>query len=296
MILLLGSSGYVGSAFAQSLTSRELDYCGVSRQQVDYTNRDNLVALIRDTNANFLINAAGYTGIPNVDACELHQAECLQGNAVLPGIIREACELCDLPWGHVSSGCIFTGRREDGLGFSESDAPNFCFRTNYCSFYSGCKALGEECLEGADNAFIWRLRIPFSHEDSRRNYVSKLLRYQRLLDAENSISHLHEFVNACLDCWIKRVPFGIYNVTNTGSVTTRQVCQLIREHLFPDKRFSFFADEEEFMKVAASTPRSNCVLDNSKLRDAGVRISPVEEILVRVLKSWVPENMFAAAS
>ena len=38
----------------------------------------------------FLINAAGYTGKPNVDACELHKADCLMGNAVLPGIIAQA--------------------------------------------------------------------------------------------------------------------------------------------------------------------------------------------------------------
>ena len=39
-----------------------------------------------------LINAAGYTGKPNVDACELAKADCLDGNAVLPWAIRQVCE------------------------------------------------------------------------------------------------------------------------------------------------------------------------------------------------------------
>ncbi len=40
-------------------------------------------------------------------------------------------------------------RGPDGGGFREDDAPNFSFRTNHCSFYSGTKALGEEVLAGA---------------------------------------------------------------------------------------------------------------------------------------------------
>lgn len=293
MILLLGSTGYVGTAFRQLMTQRCERFLGVSRRETDYTKRDLLIDLIRETRPTFLINAAGYTGKPTVDSCEQHKAECLHGNAVLPGMIREACEYCSLPWGHVSSGCIYTGCRRDGSGFTESDPPNFCFRTNNGSFYSGCKALGEECLEGAENAYLWRLRIPFDHVDSDRNYLSKLLRYQRLLDATNSLSHLREFVSASLDCWQRRVPFGTYNVTNTGHVTTRQVVNLMVKHLQPDRAFRFFADEAEFMRVAAATPRSNCVLDNSKLLSTGVQISDVEAALEKSLRAWQPQTQVA---
>jgi len=51
-------------------------------------------------------------------------------------------------------GCIFTGAHPDGSGFSEEDAPNFDFRHNNCSFYSGSKALGEEILRGAESCYI----------------------------------------------------------------------------------------------------------------------------------------------
>ncbi len=286
MILLLGSTGYVGSEFRRQLDQNGIPNRPLSRSEVDYTSRDTLISVLKETGASFLINAAGYTGKPNVDACELQKSECLDGNAVLPGTIREACESTGTPWGHVSSGCIYTGRRADGNGFTEDDAPNFCFRTNNCSWYSGCKALGEECLAGAENTFIWRLRIPFNHEDSPRNYLSKLVRYERLLQAENSISHLVEFVSACLECWTKRVPFGTYNVTNTGYVTTKQVTELIQKHLLPEKTYDFFADESEFMQIAAKTPRSNCVMDNSKLLATGIEMSNVEDAIVQSLRDW----------
>ena len=237
-----------------------------------------------------MINSAGYTGKPNVDACENHKADTLLGNAVLPGIIREVCEDVDLPWGHVSSGCIYTGRRPDGKAFTEVDLPNFTFRTNNCSFYSGTKVLGEEVLEGAENCYIWRLRIPFNHIDAPRNYLTKLINYEYLLDAENSISHLNDFVTACIASWQKRIPSGIYNMTNPGSMTTREIVELIKKYLLPNRSFKFFKNEEEFMQKAVKTPRSSCVLDSSKITQSGIELRSVEGAIIESLNKWSSDH------
>lgn len=287
MIYLLGGSGYVGSAYQALLARRGRPFRNVRRADFDYTDRAALTDLLRREKPEFLINAAGYTGKPNVDTCELHKSECLLGNAVLPGTVAQACADAGVPWGHVSSGCIFTGKRADGAGFTETDTPNFTFRTNNCSFYSGTKALGEETLGGAPNAFIWRLRIPFNEVDNARNYLSKLMRYSTLLDAENSISQLDEFVAATLACWEKRVPFGTYNVTNPGHVTTREVVGLIKRTGVSDKNFQFFTDEAEFMRTAAKTPRSNCVMDSRKLAATGIKLTEVHAAIERDLRRWV---------
>ncbi len=286
MIVLLGSSGYVGSEFVRQFEQRSLPSVCLGRSDCDFYQPEALSRKLKELRAEFVINCAGYTGKPNVDACELHRSECLLANAVMPGKIAEACGMAGIPWGHVSSGCIFTGSKPDGSGFLETDAPNFSFRTNNCSFYSGTKALGEEVLSDQENCYIWRLRIPFDHRATSRNYLSKVLNYRRLLSATNSLSHLGEFVNACLECWLRRVPTGIYNVVNTGSVTTQRVTELLTQYLVPNRRFDFFSDEAEFMKVAAKTPRSNCVLDNSKLRATGIPMSDVEDVIVKALKGW----------
>jgi dTDP-4-dehydrorhamnose reductase len=286
MIYLLGGSGYVGQAYQRLLSSKGMAFRSVRRQDLDYTDPAILTKALRSERPDFLINAAGYTGKPNVDACELHKSECLFGNAVLPGIIAQACADADVPWGHVSSGCIYTGSRADGSGFTEEDPPNFTFRQNNCSFYSGSKALGEEVLAGYPNVYLWRLRIPVDHVDNERNYLSKLMRYQRLLDATNSISHLGEFVAATFACWEKRVAFGTYNVTNPGKITTHEVVELIKASGVCDKEFHFFKSEEEFMRVAAKTPRSNCVMDSTKLRNTGVRMTEVREAIIRALENW----------
>ena len=290
-LLLLGHTGYVGSAISRYLTRENVPFRGVSRKDHDYTNLDVLRNLLRETKPQFLINCAGYTGKPNVDACEDHKAECLAGNAVLPGTIRIACEEAGIPWGHVSSGCIYTGCRPDGSGFTELDKPNFSFRTDNCSFYSGTKALGEECLAGAENVYIWRLRIPFDSIDSSRNYLSKLMRYDRLLSAVNSITQLDEFARVCWQSFVQQIPFGIYNVTNTGHISTEEVVELIHAHLGVDKSFQFFASETEFMAKAARTPRSNCILDNSKLLATGIPISHVTDAVANALKNWRAEKL-----
>ena len=315
MILLLGATGYIGEAFARELTRRKTDFIVLSRRQVDYTRFDALREFLKTKQPAFVVNAAGYTGKPNVDACELHKADTLQGNTLFPQTVAHACAAAGIPWGHVSSGCIYSGanivengktRTEKDLtkpelralvekspqaihGFTETDVPNFSFRDGPCSFYSGTKALGEEVIAGIGQGYIWRLRIPFDEFDNARNYLSKVQRYAKVYDNVNSVSHRADFVKACLDTWELRAPFGAYNVTNPGFVTTKHVVQLIEKHLRPARKFEFWASDEEFYKVAAKTPRSNCVMDVSKLLATGVKIRGVEAALEHSLKNWKPE-------
>ena len=316
MILLLGASGYVGQQFARELAARGRAFSSLSRQTLDYTKFDPFLKFLRERKPEFVVNCAGYTGKPNVDACEDHKADTLAGNTLLPQTLAQTCSAAGIPWGHVSSGCIFAGAKvahggvvqiEKDLtnpalrallaadrnafrGFTEEDVPNFTFRDGPTSFYSGTKALAEEAIAGVGQSYAWRLRIPFDHRDNGRNYLSKVQRYAKVYDNLNSISHLGDFAKACLDLWDQRAPFGTYNVTNPGFVTTREVVGLIERVLKPVKRFEFWASDEEFYRVAAKTPRSNCIMDSGKLLRAGVSMRTVDAALEHSLKNWVPEK------
>jgi dTDP-4-dehydrorhamnose reductase len=109
MILLLGASGYIGQAFQQELENRRWPQTLLSRKQLDYSKFDLLLTYLREKKPSFVLNAAGYTGKPNVDACETARADTLQGNTLLPLTIAHACVAADIPFGHVSSGCIYSG-------------------------------------------------------------------------------------------------------------------------------------------------------------------------------------------
>ena len=111
MILLLGASGYIGQGFARELVRREWPFIGLSRREVDYTRFDLLLEYLEARQPNLVINAAGFTGKPNVDACEDARAETLAGNTLLPLTIAHACAAAGIPWGHVSSGCIYSGAK-----------------------------------------------------------------------------------------------------------------------------------------------------------------------------------------
>jgi dTDP-4-dehydrorhamnose reductase len=314
-VLLLGGTGYVGAAFVRELARRGWDARVLSRAEVDYTRFDRLLAVLRATRWDFVVNCAGYTGKPNVDACETAQADTLLGNALLPQTVAHACHAAGVAWGHVSSGCIYKGakvaepaglRVETDLtapafarllagdrsairGFTEDDEPNFSFRHGPSSFYSGTKALGEEALRGLDG-YLWRLRIPFDEFDNARNYLSKVQRYAKVYDNVNSVSHRADFARACLDLWELRAPTGIYNVVNPGYVTTREVVAAIQRILKPARTFEFWTDDAEFYRVAAKTPRSNCILDTAKLLATGVKIRPMTEALEDSLHNWQPEK------
>ena len=319
-ILLLGASGFIGQAFQRELRERGCVFTALSRGVLDYTRFEILLTHLQQTRPGFVINAAGYTGKPNVDACESARADTLQGNTLFPLTVAQACAAANIPWGHVSSGCIYTGshvvengqsRVEPDLmrpairriwerdrsalrGFTETDTPNFSFRSPPCSFYSGTKALAEEAISGIGNSYIWRLRIPFYEFDNPRNYLSKVQRYQRVYDNVNSLSHRGDFARACLDLWERRAAFGIYNVTNPGWITTRQVVEMIQKRLPSSRHYEFFADDAEFYAQAAKTPRSNCIMDVSKILGTGVRLRPVEEALEDALTTWKPEAISAS--
>jgi dTDP-4-dehydrorhamnose reductase len=312
MIALLGARGYIGSAFAEALRQRGTPVTAPSRAQVDYTRFSVMVDFLRQHKPAFLINAAGFIGKPNVDACEVARAETLEGNVLLPLTIGHACEITGTPWGHVSSGCIYNGakllregrweietdlaspgfeklRREHPeciRGFDETDSPNFTFSRPPCSFYSGTKGLAEEALSKVNGCYIWRLRMPFDERDNARSYLTKLQRYEKLYESANSISHRGDFVRACLELWERRAPFGIYNITNPGHVSTREVVEEIQRVLSLEREFAFFSGDAEFYDSGTRAIRSNCILEVDKLLGAGVRMRPVTEALTDSLKRW----------
>jgi dTDP-4-dehydrorhamnose reductase len=296
MYIVLGKNGYIAEAIAKELKSRNLHHVALSRTDVDYTNMqifDHWLSnnAYKKTVAHHnisIINCAGYIGKPNVDACELNKADTVEGNVILPAFFSQLCANKGYLYTHISSGCIYTGYKKE---FSEEHAPNFDFQNG--SFYSGTKALAEKIVrQNNQNSYIFRLRIPFDEFESPRNYLTKLLTYDTLLDARNSLSHRADFAKYTIDLIEQKVPFGIYNVTNKGSVTTKEVVELIKYHLrdnlkfnMPDKEFKFFSNLDNFMQEVTS-PRSNCVLDTSKIEQY-IPIRTAQEALKDALSKYI---------
>jgi dTDP-4-dehydrorhamnose reductase len=313
MIFLLGASGYVGGAFQRELTRRGLAYQAISRAGLDYTRFRVLADALKLHRPRLVIHCAGFTGKPNVDACEAQRTETILGNIVLAQTIAQACDAAGVRLGAVSSGCIYTGAKAQGgdgswtiredlnapdlaellaarstgiRGFEESDAPNFTFE-NGSSFYSGTKAIAEKVLLAFPSAYVWRLRMPFEERDHPRNYLSKLQTYPKLYQNWNSLSHLGDFVSASLQIWESGLPGGAYNVVNPGYVSTREVVELIKGLRRPEWEPLFWRDDNEFYQEAALARRSNCLLETAKLAQGGIEMRDVKTALAHSIWQWV---------
>jgi dTDP-4-dehydrorhamnose reductase len=276
--LVFGSSGYIGEEFVKQLHQSDgVVVCAPSFKT--YKTQSDVVKLIRSINPTHVYNAAGYTGKPNVDAAEKEKDKCYFGNVLFPLWIAEATSSIKVPFAHVSSGCIYNGYNKN---YTEEDPADFSFKQNNCSFYSGTKAQAEELLKAYDNTYILRLRIPFNTENSPRNYLTKLLNYDTILNLDNSISQKEEFVSKCIQVVNKDLEKGIYNLTNEGFVNAEFVLNLFKKHhpSLIDKIQSkkFFSSIEEFMTVAAA-PRSNCILDTTKSKLCGVGMRDAREVV-----------------
>lgn len=316
MIYLVGHRGYIGSAFTKALVADCVRWMPFPSERIGGASFGDMIKILREGRPSLVINAAGFTGKPNVDECERKKDETIEGNLLLPVILASACVELGIPWGHVSSGCVYNGakvEKGDGydivtdlqetktrklwtsnppalLGFTEKDEPNFTFDSQRSSFYSGVKALAEKSLNEIGGGYIWRIRMPFDHLDHHRNYLTKLQTYPRLYDNINSLSHRGESAQTCLRIALGKAPFGIYNVVNPGFVSTRQIVGMLSQHLKVAGPFRFWKSDRDFYRKAAKARRSNCLLDTSKLDQIGLGMRTVEEALRESLQKWVPRQ------
>ena len=305
MIVLLGSSGFFGRAFAGELRRRGQSFIPLTRTAFDYTRFDYLFDYLRTMRPVFLINAAGYNCLPEEDGSEAAREKAMVANAMLPQMIARVCLVTKTPWGHLSTGSIYSGAKiiEQGKvrvekdlsrpgvrerfeqdprsfqGFNETDEPNFSFRCPPCTFHSGTKALAEEAIRDIGQSYIWRPKLAFSEQEEPGNFLWRFHRDANPGETIDSLSHVQDCVRACLDLWKISAPYGIYNLTNPGAITTRQLADLMRRFLKLPRPLAFSQVSEDPARAGGKAPQSHCILDVSKLLAAGVKMRSLHEAL-----------------
>jgi len=289
--VVLGAKGYVGRRFVRFLESKRESVIALSHADIDYTDAKTFEDWVafnqprwQETNV-FVINCAGKTGRPNVDQCEVKKADTIRLNIVLPAQLSDICDRYGLIFCHVSSGCIYTGSGE--RVFTENDPPNFAYGNKHYSFYSGSKALAEEYVLKNKKSYVWRIRMPFDERNVERSYLSKLLKYDTLIDATNSLTHLGDFINTTYQMMVKEAPYGLYNLVNEGSITTREIVEIMADKLGITKEFKFFDSIDSFNECV-NTPRSNCVISSDKVNGLPnvTPMRPIRDALMDALEKW----------
>lgn len=222
-----------------------------------------------------IINCIGKTGRPNVDSIENEKPETYISNVHVPYLLAEFCKRNNIKLVHISSGCVYRGDN-GGLGWSESDRPNFDG-----SFYSFSKSAAERILSAYPEVLTLRMRMPVSGVPGSRDLIGKLLRYTSIVNTPNSISVVDDFIGA-LKALVESKATGVYNVCNPEPVTHKQILD-IYEELSGKKLGKTYINANELVTDA---PRSNCVLNVEKVQQI-YKQRPTIEALRDVISKYI---------
>lgn len=266
-IVVLGN-GFLGRRIADSF--------GVPLITDRIVDRHTLSEALRNHGGvNVVINCIGKTGSPNIDALEKEKASTYFSNTHVPYLLAEFFKGSSTKIVHISSGCVYQGDN-DGMGWQETDKPNFTG-----SFYSFSKAAAERILEAYPNVLTLRIRMPVDSVPGPRELIGKLLRYEKIINTENSITVVQDFLGA-LHKLINIDATGVWNITNPEPVTHKQILDIYE--MVSGKRLNktyIGAD-----KLVTDAPRSNCVLNTDKLQSV-YNMRPTVDALWDALERYV---------
>lgn len=267
-LLVFGARGYVGRHFLNL-------YPKAVAAVADIADPSAVAAALDREKPDVVINAAGKTGRPNVDWCEDHKLETIRANVQGPLVLLDASLARGIHLVHLGSGCIYEGDN-GGKGFTEDDPPNF-----FGSFYSRTKAWSETMLREFP-VLILRLRMPFDASREERSLLTKLSKYSKVLDVENSLTYLPDLL-AAAEALINKRATGIYNIVNPGAISPYRIMELYREIVNPKHTFERLNLEDLGDVVRAG--RSNCILTTKKLEEEGIALPPVEQRVREALEA-----------
>ncbi len=285
--LVLGR-GFLGTRIHRRLNNEEGFSSDIfSRKEFDYTNLNVLYGKISAgwvEMPDVIINASGYTGVPNIDAAEDDRESCWYNNVMVPITICKVADMLRIPMVHVSSGCIYTGYEK---AWAESDIPNFGMFNQESSFYSKTKHVAEMMLEN-HMCWMFRIRMPFCGEDVARNYFNKILSYDNLISMRNSVTSVDDFCDFLVKFLSSNMPlpYTAYNVVNEGNIEARKIIEIMSEYDLINPNHKFIPLDE----LDTKAKRSNCILSTDLLKVLKLSLPPVEDSVRKAVKQLAEEK------
>lgn len=262
-------------------------------------------SMLDEYTPDVLVNCIGKTGRPNVDWCESNKEETALTNTALPILLAEACAKKKVHLIQIGSGCIYFGQspnlhyvQADGSAMPDTTLSAFTLMmpsqtiddgwkeddfANPKSFYSKTKYACDLMLGQMQHVTTLRIRMPISTKNDPRNFINKVRGYKQVIDIPNSVTFMNDLVR-CVDWAAKNSKFGIYHVTNSQPLTAAQV---MREYQRYVPSHSFEIINEAQLDGLTTAKRSNCIIDNSKLTNAGFNMTPTEIALKNCMAEYM---------
>ena len=271
-ILILGK-GYLGTRCAEVWGDEAI----LSDKRVESV--EDVEALIDEHKPDTVLNAAGVVGKPNVDWCETHQLETIQGNTILPIMIAEACKNKNVYFLHMGTGCIFYGNKSDGTLWDEDDF------ANPTAVYTRAKYAADLVLSTMENIGIARIRMPLDCRSHRANFVDKLSSFPKLISVQNSLTVVEDMIDVFYQLLEKRAT-GIFHVTNPGSVDHKEIITWYKKYVDPDHNNEWIEEKDLLGLGIVGKKRSNNIMTSKNLPKLGIKMRPAKEAVEDAIKKY----------
>ncbi|MBS3090577.1 sugar nucleotide-binding protein [Candidatus Pacearchaeota archaeon] len=265
-----------GAGFLGTRIANEFGYELVGRE-VNVLNSDFLSDFLDKEKPDIVVNAIGKTGRPNIDWCESHKEETFEANVTIAENLAASCSKKGIYFVHLGSGCIYRGNN-NGKGYSEEDEPNL-----QGQFYAKTKILAEKRLKKFPCLQI-RIRMPIDDRPHERNLIDKLVKYSKVLDAQNSMTTVPHMLSA-LEVLVERKKTGVYNLTNPSTISPAEIMQMYKEIIEPSHEFEAISLEKLDKETEAK--RSNCMLNTAKLESEGIGLPEIPQSVEECLLGYM---------
>lgn len=213
-VLVVGSTGTLGRAFAIACSERGLAHVVAGRRDVDITDPNAVEEILTRVRPWAVVNAAGYV---RVDAAEHERKACYRENATGAAILATACADRELPLVTFSSDLVFDGTKQSPYVEDDAPAP--------LGVYGQSKAEAERLVRATHpGALVIRTSAFFGPWDEH-NFVTTVLRNlaagKRVAAADDAVvspTYVPDLVHTTLDLLVDH-EHGLWHLANDGAVS-----------------------------------------------------------------------------
>jgi dTDP-glucose 4,6-dehydratase len=268
-VLIYGSNGWIGSIFKKIMEKNNIHfYCGKSRvdckstlvEEIDNIKPTHVISFIGRTHGKI-----GDKKITTIDYLEEpgKLVDNIRDNLYSPLLLSELCKSRKIHYTYLGTGCIFKFDEnhpfeQEENGFKEDSLPNF-----FGSSYSIVKGYTDQIMDlYSDSTLNLRIRMPITGEKNERNFITKIVNYEKICSISNSMSVLPELLPFVLKMMDQNIT-GTINLTNPGLISHNEMLEMYKEIVDPLFTWKNFSQEEQRKTLASD--RSNNFLDTTKL-------------------------------
>ena len=134
-----------------------------------------------------------------------------------------------------------------------------------------------------DTALNVRIRMPIVGYTNPRNFITKITKYSKVVNIQNSMTVLPELIPLMIDLSARK-EVGTVNLTNPGTISHNEILDMYIKYVDSDFKYENFSIEEQYSILASE--RSNNKLDTSKLKEMYPNVMSISESVEHLLKSY----------